>query len=134
MGWDIDATDYRKAARGCGDLAATVIARIGSLHRELTGSCAGMAGDYSTSLRWITDYESATADWLSVGTLLSEALRHYGDVLAAMAYNWDIANQTLPHPDRPPPSEPVGNPFREAPTARGDNGNGIEILGVGSRR
>ncbi|MFC8528392.1 hypothetical protein [Nocardia sp. NPDC057227] len=131
MGWDIDATDYRKAAQGCGDLASTVLARIDSLHRELTGSCAGLAGDYSTSLQWISAYESATVEWLTAGSLFSEALRHYGDVLAAMAYNWDISNQTLPHPDRPAPSEPVGNPYREAPTARGDNGTGIEILGVG---
>lgn len=131
MGWDIDAKDYQKAAKGCHDLATTVLFRVGALHKELTGSCTGMAGDYSTSQQWISAYESATVKWVSTGTLLADALTRYGDVLAAMAYNWDISNQTLPHPDRPVPSPSSGNPYTEQHTAKGANGDGIEIKGVG---
>ncbi|WP_159930059.1 MULTISPECIES: hypothetical protein [Nocardia] len=67
----------------------------------------------------------------STGTLLSDALTRYGDVLAAMAYNWDVSNQTLPHPDRPVPSPSSGNPYKEPHIAKGANGAGIDIKGVG---
>ncbi|QLY30309.1 apolipoprotein A1/A4/E family protein [Nocardia huaxiensis] len=131
MGWEIDAKDYERAAKQCHDLATTVLSRVGGLHKELTGSCTGMAGDYSTTLQWISDYESATVKWVSTGTLLSDALNHYGDVLAAMAYNWDIVNQTLPVPDPPVPTAPSGNPYTLPHTAKGSNGDGLEIKGVG---
>ncbi|MGY2154080.1 hypothetical protein ACW9HM_31935 [Nocardia gipuzkoensis] len=131
MGWDIDAKDYERAAKQCHDLATTVLVRVGALHKELTGVCTGMAGDYSTSQQWISAYESATFEWISTGTLLSDALTRYGDVLAAMAYNWDVSNQTLPYPDRPVPSPSSGNPYKEPHTAKGANGAGIAIKGVG---
>jgi hypothetical protein len=131
MGWDIDAKDYERAAKECHDLATTVLVRVGALHKELTGSCTGMAGDYSTTQPWISAYESATAQWVSTSTLLADALTRYGDVLAAMAYNWDISNQTLPHPDRPVPSPSSGNPYKESHIAKGFNGAGIDIKGVG---
>lgn len=131
MGWDIDAKDYERAAKQCHDLATTVLTRVGALHKELTRSCTGMAGDYSTSQQWISAYESATLQWVSTGTLLADALTRYGDVLAAMAYNWDVSNQTLPHPDRPFPTASSGNPYKEPHIAKGENGAGIDIKGVG---
>lgn len=130
MGWDVDSTDYRKAAEQCHTLSTAAITRVSALY-DTYESCVGMAGDYSLSLEWIGDYDSAATDWISSGTLFARALRHYGDVLAAMAYNWDVSNQTIPHPDPPFPSEPILDSYSGLHSARGANGAGIEIDGVG---
>ncbi|MFI5499724.1 hypothetical protein ACIA5E_11740 [Nocardia asteroides] len=79
----------------------------------------------------LSAYEDATAAWVSTATLLADALTRYGDVLAAMAYNWDISNQTIPHPDRPVESVKSGNPYSQRVVARASNGAGIEVKGVG---
>lgn len=93
-----------------------------------------MGGDYSASSQWISDYDEVATKWISTGTLLADALTRYGDVLAGMGYNWDISNQTIPYPDRPMESAPIGNPYTLTHTAKGDNGHGIEIRGVGTSK
>ncbi|MEV0545048.1 hypothetical protein [Nocardia salmonicida] len=90
-----------------------------------------MAGDYYFTLSWIAAYEEASSSWISTTTTMVDALNHYGDILVAIAYNWDISNQTIPQPDRPTPTPPVGYPYTAAHDARGANGDGIKVKGVG---
>ncbi|MEV0335817.1 hypothetical protein [Nocardia sp. NPDC050717] len=131
MGWEIEAVDFRYAASECHRIASKIFAQQGQLHRILTSSCVGMAGDYHFTAAWISAYEEACSSWMSTTTLMVEALNHYGDILMANAYNWDVINQTIPHPDRPTPTPSVGNPYAAAHVARGANGDGLQVDGVG---
>ncbi|MGW5453350.1 hypothetical protein [Nocardia sp. NPDC003979] len=131
MGWEIEAVDYRNAASACHRIASKIFVQQGNLHRVLTSSCVGMAGDYHFTAAWTSAYEDASSSWIATMTVMVEALNHYGDILLATAYNWDVINQTLPHPDRPTPTPSIGNPYVSVHVAKGANGDGIQVNGVG---
>lgn len=61
----------------------------------------------------------------TVAALLSDALTRYGDVLAAMGYNWHISNKSQP-PNRPLENDLIGPRYRHRPNSTGNNGPGLE--------
>lgn len=130
MTWVIDSGMYYAAAEKCHLLAGDICLALGPLLHTLTHECAGMAGDHPDSHAWTTQYNTHTADIITLAATLANALQRFGDVLAANGYNWWHANRAKasgPEPHRPSASEPLYDSGLALPTnAHGDNGAGLD--------
>ncbi|UGT62248.1 WXG100 family type VII secretion target [Nocardia asteroides] len=131
-GWELDPSDYERAAQQCHRLADEVLDAVGRLHSHLLGDCDGFMGDHSLTRDWTAGYDNVAGAVFATATLLSDALHRYGDVLAAIAYNWSVADETFPDLTAPIPTASSGNPYSAPHSSRGANGDGIAITAMGS--
>jgi hypothetical protein len=129
---DLDWQTYYDAAKELHTLADEIGNVLHPLRNTLQG-CERMAGDSAETIEWINHYDRHAADLISTTMTMANALARYGDVLAASGYNLGVANKSTPPPDRP---TPVGSIFDSKerpppPTAKGDNGSGVETTVAG---
>jgi len=128
--WVIDSGMYFDAAKKCQSLASDISLALGPLQRALVHDCGGMAGDHEKSEQWTTVYNQNARDIVTLAATLCNALQCFGDVLAAIGYNWWQSNRSTTsgaEPTRPTESEPLYDSGMALPTtAKGNNGAGID--------
>ncbi|WP_280441001.1 hypothetical protein [Nocardia brasiliensis] len=126
MGDDLklDWQVYYDAAAKCHEIATNLRAADKPLHDAVKNDCAGMAGDANGCKQWGTKYDQLAQQTMQTCTNLADALTNYGYVLSAMGYNYAVANNSNPLPQRP-----VVAPLPEykvtIASSVGDNGPGV---------
>ncbi len=103
----LDPRTYYAAGKSLGLLADQTVLPFVALHNALHGN-GGMAGNYGGVDAWTTPYDSQVEEFHQSFLTYTNALQHFGDVLNAAGYNWDVANYNAntspnkgPAPDRP---------------------------------
>ncbi|WP_308162844.1 polymorphic toxin type 28 domain-containing protein [Nocardia alni] len=131
----LDPHTYYAAAKSLSLLADQTVLPFLALHNALHDN-PGMAGNYSGVQTWTTPYDTQVEDFHQSFTTYTNALQHFGDVLNAAGYNWDIANYNAdtnptkgPAPDKPSPAtEPlIKSGLTPPPSAKsGDTRPGLD--------
>lgn len=129
----MDWNAYYDAAKKCHDLSNEISNAVTPVHSALF-TYVGMCGNYDSVKPWSDDYDRHTKDLISGSANLVNALRKYGDVLAAQGYNWQLHDHKVNiDPNKgpaPTPPRPTGElTLTEPPSALGSNGDGIHNTG-----
>ncbi|MFC9898414.1 hypothetical protein ACFVMC_32385 [Nocardia sp. NPDC127579] len=115
---------YYDAAGKCHALATDLRAADKPVHDAVKGSCKGMAGDTETCAKWGKAYDKAAQSTLQTCTNLADALTNMGYMLYAAGYNWALANNSNPMPDRPTVAA-MSECKLSLPTSVGADGDGL---------
>ncbi len=87
----IDPDTYYNAAKKLTLLADQAVLPFIALHNNLHAN-GGMAGNYQGVEAWTSPYDAQAQDFHQAYIAYINALNHFGDILNATGYNWDIAN------------------------------------------
>ncbi|MFJ1458192.1 hypothetical protein [Nocardia sp. N2S4-5] len=120
----VDWQTYYDAAKKCHDLADELGRADKPVHDAVKGECAGMAGDAPGCRQWGEAYDKSAQQTLQTCSSLANALNNYGAVLAAMGYNYAVANKSNPAPPRPNVTQ-FGEYKVAIPTSVANNGVGF---------
>ncbi|MFE9327055.1 hypothetical protein ACIHDR_36095 [Nocardia sp. NPDC052278] len=120
----IDWQTYYDAGKKCHALATDLRAADKPVHDAVKGECAGMAGDTGGCAAWGRTYDRVAQETMQTCTNLADALTNFGNMLYAAGYNWALANESDPMPDRP--SVTAMSEYKVSiPSSVGTNGDGV---------
>jgi hypothetical protein len=120
----IDWQTYYDAGKKCHTLATDLRAADKPVHDAVKGECAGMAGDTAGCEQWAKTYDRVAQETMQTCTNLADALTNFGTMLYAAGYNWALANNSNPMPDRPTVTA-MSEYKVTIPTSVGNNGDGV---------
>ncbi|MFF3566805.1 hypothetical protein ACFYXQ_03375 [Nocardia jiangxiensis] len=114
----IDPDTYYNAAKKLILLADQAVLPFIALHNNLHDN-GGMAGNYQGVEAWTSPYDTQAQDFHQAYIAYINALNHFGDILNATGYNWDIGNYNAdknPHKGKEPDKPTVATELLVEPT------------------
>ncbi len=136
----IDPTAYTTAATKCYTLATDLSNAFNPLYQTLFDS-GGMAGDYDKVKTWASAYDKHVGEFVTMATMLTNAVQNMGDLLSYAGYNYaiteyfntvDVSGNTSNNspPAKPQVSSPLygaENPVVMPASVLGHHGDGITV-------
>lgn len=119
---------YHSAADACYALSKEFQDAYNPLQTALLET-GGMAGSYQAIKAWSKSYDQRAGALVLVATNFARAVQHFGDILTAAGYNWELANYKA---NRSPAKGAAPSLPRVVPSELPYGGN--TVVGVASSR